>query len=375
MPERLIPAVFMRGGTSKGLFFRAGDLPDDRAELDRILLAAIGSPDSNGRQLNGMGGGISSLSKAAIIGPSTHPDADVDYVRAQVAVDKPVVDYRGNCGNLAAAVGPFALEQGLCARSDGAAVVRMHVKSTGTIIHSHFPVKDGRPDLDGSFAMPGVSGTGARVQLDFMSPGGALTGRLLPTGNAVDEIADEGFAPLRASLVDAANPAVFFRAADFGLTGREKPEAIEADAALMQRMERLRRRAGAMMGLAAKPEDIGLSNPKIALLAAPQRFTALSGSVVEPSEHDIIVRMWSAGRVHRATPLTGAMCLAVACQIPGTIAHDLAVLGGARDEVRVGNPSGVLALGATVAFRDGWIAERAIVFRTARKLMQGFVAV
>jgi 2-methylaconitate cis-trans-isomerase PrpF len=362
----------MRGGTSKGLFFRAGDLPGDRAELDRILLAAIGSPDSNGRQLNGMGGGISSLSKAAIIGPSTHPGADVDYVRAQVAVDKPVVDYRGNCGNLAAAVGPFAVEQGLCARGDGAAVVRMHVKSTGTIIHSHFQMKDGRPVLDGAFAMPGVSGTGARIQLDFVSPGGALTGRLLPTGNAVDEIVDEGDT-LRASLVDAANPAVFFNAADFGLTGLEKPDAIEADTGLMQRMERLRRQAGVMMGLAGTPEEIGLSNPKIALLAAPQRFTTLSGAGVEPSEHDVIVRMWSAGRVHRAVPLTGAMCLAVACQIRGTIAHELAVLGGPPDEVRVGNPSGVLALGATVAFRDGWVAERAIVFRTARKLMQGFV--
>jgi 2-methylaconitate cis-trans-isomerase PrpF len=375
MSEILIPAVFMRGGTSKGLFFNARDLPSDPEELDRTLLAAIGSPDPYGRQLNGMGGGTSSLSKAAIIGPSTHPDADVDYVRAQVAVNQPVVDYRGNCGNLAAAVGPFAIEQGLFAADDGEALVRMHVKSTGTIIHSRFRMRDGKPDLSGDFVLPGVSGTGARIQLDFLSPGGALSGKLLPTGNPVDMIDDGQSGQVRISLIDAANPVAFLDAADFGLVGTETPDEIEARPGLMQRLDAIRRQAGVMMGLADTPEMVGLSNPKIAFVARPQSFKTLSGTVVEPTEHDVAVRMLSAGRVHRAVPLTGAMCLSVACQIAGTIPHEMAVLNAEPHEVRVGNPSGALALGAKVVFRDGWIAESAIVFRTARKLMQGAIAI
>jgi 2-methylaconitate cis-trans-isomerase PrpF len=375
MTENLIPAVFMRGGTSKGLFFHARDLPTDPKELDRVLQAAIGSPDPYGRQLNGMGGGISSLSKAAIIGPSTHPDADVDYVRAQVAINQAVVDYRGNCGNLAAAVGPFAVEQGLCARDDGEVVVRMHVKSTGTIIHNRFLMRDGKPELSGNFAIPGVGGTGARIQLDFMAPGGTLTGRLLPTGNPTDEILDPELGNIRLSLVDAANPAVFLNAADLGLTGTESPDEIETRPGLMQHLDRIRRQAGVMMGLADKPETVGLSNPKIAMVTRPQSFQTLSGTVVEAADHDVIVRMLSGGRVHRAVPLTGAMCLSVACQITGTIPHEVATLGARPEEVRVGNPSGTLALGAKVVFRGVWIAESAIVFRTARKLMQGVVAV
>jgi 2-methylaconitate cis-trans-isomerase PrpF len=376
MPDVLIPAVFMRGGTSKGVFFHAADLPGERAELDRVLLSVIGSPDPYGRQLNGMGGGISSLSKAAIIGPPTHPDADVDYVRAQIAVNQPIVDMRGNCGNLASAVGPFAVDQGLCPRADGEALVRMHVKSTGTIIHCRFPVCCGKPELSGDFTLQGVGGTGAKIRLDFLSPGGALTGRLLPTGNPTDEILDAELGRIRASLVDATNPAVFFDAADFGLTGTETPDDIEARPGMMQRFERLRRAAGVMMGLAATPEAVGLSNPKIAVVTHPQSYRTLSGAVVGPGEHDVIVRMLSAGRVHRAVPLTGAMCLSVACQIPRTITNGLARIAEGAADVRVGNPSGTLSLGATVARRDGaWVAESSIVYRTARKLMQGVVAI
>jgi 2-methylaconitate cis-trans-isomerase PrpF len=375
MSDLLIPAVFMRGGTSKGLFFHARDLPSDKAARDRVLLAAIGSPDPYGRQLNGMGGGMSSLSKAAIIGPPTHPDADVDYVRAQVAINQEVVDTRGNCGNLAAAVGPFAVEQGLCPRPDGPAVVRMHVPSTGTIIHCHFRVRDGHPVLEGDFSLPGVAGSGARIRLDFLSPGGALTGRLLPTGNTTDDIVDPELGKLRASLVDAANPAVFLAAAAFGLSGIETPDEIEARPGLMPTLDRIRRAAGVMMGLASSASGIGLSNPKIALAASPRDFATLSGDTVLRADHDVIVRMLSAGRVHRAVPLTGAMCLSVACQIPGTIPQVLARLNDANGDVRVGHPSGALSLGAKLAYREGWVAESAIVYRTARKLMQGAVVI
>ena len=376
MPDDLIPAVFMRGGTSKGVFFHERDLPTDRVELDRVLLSVIGSPDPSGRQLNGMGGGISSLSKAAIVGPSTHPDADFDYVRAQIAINQPIVDLRGNCGNLASAVGPFVVDQGLFRCDDGEALVRMHVKSTGTIIHSRFPVRDGKPELAGDFILQGVAGTGARIRLDFLSPGGALTGRLLPTGNPTDDIIDADLGRIPASMVDATNPAVFFDAADFGLTGTEPPEEIEGRPGMMQRFDRLRRAAGVMMGLADTPEAVGLSNPKIAVVARPQRTRTLSGAMLEPGDHDVVVRMLSAGRVHRAVPLTGAMCLSVACQIPGTIPHRLTRIASGAADVRVGNPSGVLSLGAKVVQRDGaWVAESSIVYRTARKLMQGVVAI
>ena len=286
-----------------------------------------------------------------------------------------MVDYKGNCGNLAAAVGPFAVEQGLCKRDDGEAVVRMRIKSTGTVIHSHFRMRNGKPDLAGDFVLPGVAGTAARIQLDFLSPGGALTGKLLPTGNLVDEIEDTELGKIRLSLIDAGNPAVFLDASTFGLTGTETPDEIEAKPDLMRHLDRIRRQAGVMMGLASTLATVGLSNPKIAFVAPPQTFKTLSGAIVEPKGHDVTVRMLSAGRVHRAVPLTGAMCLAVACQIGGTIPNEAAHLGGPPNEVMIGNPSGVLSMGAKVAFRDGWIAESAIVFRTARKLMQGFVAV
>jgi 2-methylaconitate cis-trans-isomerase PrpF len=202
-----------------------------------------------------------------------------------------------------------------------------------------------------------------------------LTGKLLPTGNIVDMIDDGKGGKIRISLVDAANPAAFLDAADLGLTGAETPDEIEARPDLMQRLDTIRRQAGVMMGLADNPEAVGLSNPKIAVVAKPQRYKTLSGIIADPADHDVTVRMLSAGRVHRAAPLTGAMCLSVACQISGTIPNEMAVLNGPPYEVRVGNPSGALALGAKVVFRDQWIAESAIVFRTARKLMQGEVTV
>ena len=258
MTLRLLPAVLMRGGSSKGVFFHARDLPADRAELDRILLAVLGSPDPYGRQLDGMGGGISSLSKAVVIGPSTRPGADVDYTFAQVSVDRPAVDWTGNCGNLSSAVGPFATDEGLVRARDGEALVRIHQANTRKLIHARFPVADGRAEVRGDFAIAGVAGTGARIRLDFLEPGGSQTGALLPTGRAVDRLEVAGLGTVRATLVDAANPAVFVEAGDLGLTGGESPEAIEARADLMAVLDRVRRAAGVSMGLAAP----GLDDPR-----------------------------------------------------------------------------------------------------------------
>ncbi|MDO9440241.1 MAG: PrpF domain-containing protein [Beijerinckiaceae bacterium] len=373
MTQAWIPASFYRGGTSKGVFFHARDLPTTRAAIDPILLSVIGTPDPYGRQLNGMGGGISSLSKAVIIGPSTHPDADVDYTFIQLAVDRPMTDWSGNCGNLSSAVGPFAIDEGLVKRDDGEVTVRFHQTNTRKIIHARFRVEGGQAAVDGDMEIAGVSGRGAPVRLDFVNPGGATTGKLLPTGNVVDLVALPGESGIAMSLVDASHPTAFLRATDLGLTGTEAPEAIESDSALMGRLDRLRRRAGVMMGLGATPDDVTLMSPRIAMVAAPQAFTAIDKAVFD-DDHDIVTRMISMERPHRAVPLASALCLAVACRIEGTLPNLLARRVPPDAPIRVANPSGLLAFGADVRLEGRWIADSAGVYRTARRLMQGQVA-
>ena len=375
MTQRFIPAVFMRGGTSKGLLFHAKDLPADRAAQDALFLAALGSPDPYGRQLDGMGGGISSLSKAVIIGPPTHPEADVDYTFAQVSVDRPEVDWSGNCGNLSSAVGPFAVDEGLVRADDGEALVRIHQTNTRKLMHARFPVRGGRAVVEGDFALPGVSGTGARIRVDILDPGGAATGRLLPTDQATDELAVQE-RRFRVSMVDAANPAVFLAASDLGLAATETPEAIEADAARMALLDAIRRAAGVAMGLGATPEAVPLANPRVAVVAPPATFRALDGRIWEAESHDLAIRMISMERAHRAVPLTGGFCAAVAAAIPGTILQAVLRPDSPARELRLATPSGVLTLGAEVVREGaGWRAVSAGVFRTARRLMQGEVAV
>ena len=376
MTQNFIPAAFIRGGSSKGVFFHARDLPADRGAIDPILLAVLGSPDPYGRQLDGMGGGISSLSKAVIIGPPTHPEADVDYTFAQVAVDRPLVDWKGNCGNLSAAVGPFAVDEGLVRVADGEALVRIHQVNTRKIIHARFPVRDGRAEVRGDFAIAGVAGTGARIRLDFLAPGGTQTAGLFPTGRVADVLEVAGFGSVRATLIDAGNPAAFIDARGVGMTGAESPEEIEARPELMALLDRIRRVAGVAMGLAAAPEGVGLAAPRIALVAGPLPARTLDGAVLDPAAHDVTVRMLSMERPHRAVPMTGAMGLAVACRVEGSIPQALAGRGERAEEIRVAHPSGMLTVGAEVERRDGgWHAESAVVFRTQRRLMQGAVAV
>ena len=375
MTQSFIPAAFIRGGSSKGVFFHARDLPRDRAEIDPILLGVLGSPDPYGRQLDGMGGGISSLSKAVIIGPPTREDADVDYIFAQVSVDRPVVDWGANCGNLSSAVGPFAVDEGLVRVADGEALVRIHQVNTRKIIHARFPVAGGRAVVCGGFAIPGVAGPGARIRLDFLNPGGAFTAALLPTGNAVDVLEIAGAGSFRASLIDATNCAAFVDARDVGLTGAETPDEMEARPGLMALLDRLRRAAGVRMGLAATPEQVGLANPKIAVVAGPGAFRTLTGETMGPDTHEIAVRMISMERAHRAVPLTGSMCLSVACRIEGSIPNALCAAPARDDEIRIANPSGVFAAGAEVRnTHAGPVADSAVVYRTSRRLMQGQVA-
>jgi 2-methylaconitate cis-trans-isomerase PrpF len=365
MTQRRIPAIYMRGGTSRALFFHERDLPGPGPERDRILSAALGSPDPYGRQLDGMGGAISSLSKACIIGPPTMAGADVDYTFAQVDVRTPVVDYDGNCGNCSGAVGPFAIDERMVKVTEPETIVRIHNTNTRKLIVAHVPIADGEAAVAGDFELAGVPGKGARIALDFVEPGGAVTGKLLPTGSPRDVI--EG---VEASCVDATNPVVFVRARDLGLTGTETPAAVDDNREVSARLETIRRAASRRMGMR---DSMGV--PKVCFVAPPTTFTGLDGVRYEPDMVDVIARVISVGNCHRAFALTAAMCLAVAARISGTLVHE-AVGAGAKGDVRLGHPSGVLPIDATVKMRDGapW-AECVTVYRTARRLMEGSIRI
>ena len=265
MAQIRIPATFMRGGSSKGVFFHARDLPGEAARRDEIFLRAIGSPDPYGRQLNGMGGGVSSVSKAVVIGPTSRGDADLDYTFAQVAVGEPVVDYASNCGNLSSAVGPFAIDSGLLPATGDVHEVMIHNTNSGKLIRATVPLEDGMARVEGEFEIPGVAGSGARIRLDFLDPGGTATGHLLPTGQPVDLLEVPDGETFEASMVDSSVPCVFLEAARFGLSGAESVAELEANRELMDRVERVRRAAAVRMGLAKTPETAAGSAPKIGL--------------------------------------------------------------------------------------------------------------
>ena len=376
-----LPAVFMRGGTSKALMFHLRDLPADRATWDKLFLTAMGSPDPHGRQLNGMGGGVSSLSKVCVLGPPTRPDADLDYTFAQILVTEERVDYSGNCGNMSSAVGPFAVEEGLVAAHEGEMCVRIHNTNTKKIINSTFRVKDGQALVEGELEIPGVAGTGSPVRLDFLEPGGAVTGKLLPTGKPRDVLDIPGIGKIEASMVDAANPCVFLSAKDLGLKGTEMPEELDRNKAVLEKIATIRCHASVAMGIAKTIDEARRkSMPQIGFVSAPQDAVTLSGDALPASAADLTVRIISNGQPHRALPLTGSLCTAVAAGIEGTIPHQFARV---RNEValalqpgtlRLAMPSGVLIVGGEVVREaGGWRAVRGSFYRTARRLFEGFV--
>ncbi|MAH84167.1 MAG: hypothetical protein CBB68_07460 [Rhodospirillaceae bacterium TMED8] len=370
-----IKASFYRGGTSKGVFFHQQDLPKNRAERDKRFIEVIGSPDPYRRQLNGMGGGISSLSKIVFIRPSIRDDADVDYTFGQVSVDKPVVDYATNCGNLSSAVGPFAIDEGLFAPSlrNGNQIVRLYNTNTNVIIHATVPVVDGGAAVIGNFHIQGVPGTGARIQLDYLNPGGATTGKLLPA-DEITTVLTTDVGVYNVSLVDAATGMVFISAEELGLTATELPESIDGNKHLMTRLDIIRRVGGVHMGLANNPEDISLSNPRIALLAPAREFTAINGEIISADEQDITVRVVSMNNVHRVSPLTSALCLAAAVGIEGTLPQQMA--RKTKNDLKIGTPSGILPVSADLNCEDGlWRVRSARSYRTARRLMQGSVLI
>jgi len=375
MAQKGYPATFIRGGTSKGVFFRHDALPEDRARRDEIFLHALGSPDAYGRQLNGMGGGVSSVSKAVVVGLSSVEGADVDYTFAQVVIDKPEVDYSATCGNLSSAVGPFAVDSGLLPAIDGQQTVRVYNTNTRKIYHATFDVHDGAFVPEGGFDIPGVSGTGSRIRLDYLNPGGATSGELLPSGKAMDVLDVPGVGKVEASLVDASNAVVFVAAERFGKTATESVDALEADKKFMADLDAVRRTAAVAMGLAETPETAKLGNPKIGIVGKPAASETLAGTQIAADDCDLTARIVSMGQVHRVLPLTGAMCLGVACRIPGSVPNQLC--REQPGDLRLANPSGVIPVDAnvTIAADGSVVANSCTVYRTARPLMLGQVLV
>lgn len=372
-----IPAVIMRGGTSKAVFFHETDLPTDPVERDRFILAAYGSPDPDRRQINGLGGATSTTSKVAVIGDGGAHGVDVTYDFGQVSIDQPLVDRRGNCGNISSAVGPFAVDEGLVPATDPVTVVRFLNVNTGKRIVAHVPTRGGRFDPIGEFAIPGVPGTGSRVRLDYLDPGGAVTGRLLPTGNVRDTVEVPGLGPIEVSLVDAANPLVFVRWHDLGLDGSEKPDAIDTDPALLARIEAVRAAASVVAGIAASTQEATRdipSVPKLAFVGPPRDYLSTDGRSISAGETTLCASMMSMGRLHRSYPLTGAICTAVAAAIPGTVAAEASA--GRDGLTRIGHPAGVMDMEAHPKLVDGvWTIDAVAGYRTARRLMEGWALV
>jgi 2-methylaconitate cis-trans-isomerase PrpF len=383
MTRHRLPAVFMRGGTSKALMLHRHDLPAEQRDWDPIFLRAMGSPDPNGRQLDGMGGGISSVSKVCVLSRSARPDADIDYTFAQVMVQDPHVDYSGNCGNMSSAVGPFAVDEGLVDAADGEATVRIYNTNTDKIIYATFQVRGRQAVEAGELSIPGVAGTGAPIRLDFLSPGGASSGKLLPTGNLIDLVEVPGLGPVEVSMVDAANACVLVPASALGLTGIEMPAELEADRVTLERLSAIRLQASVAMGLARTIEEARSRSvvPFVGFVSPPRAACTLSGAAITPESVDLTARMISNGQPHRALPLTASLCIAVAASIEGTVAWRARVEGGGAaaagqvsDTLRLAMPSGVLTVGAAVEYRAGqWSALRGSFYRTARRLFDGAV--
>ncbi len=378
MPLIRLPAVWMRGGTSKGLFFDPADLPADPVQRDALLLRVLGSPDPYGTQMDGLGGATSSTSKVALVSRSTRHGFDVDYRFGAVDIGAPVIDWSGNCGNLSAAVGLFALVRGLVAApASGIVSLRIWQANVGETIIAHWPVQDGQPVEEGDFHLAGVAFPGALVTLDFLDPGGKAT--VLPTGRPVDRLEVPDVGGIEVSLINAGNPTIFMRAADLGLSGTESRAVLNQDARLLTRCEAIRAHGAVAMGLATHPAEATAyrpHTPKLAFVAPAREYLASDGTTVGADEIDLLARILSMGAWHHAFTATGAVALAVAAVLPGTLVQEAAGDLATGEVVRIGHTAGVMAIGATVVEQQGqWRTEKVTFRRSARRLMEGWVLV
>lgn len=388
--QTALRAMYMRGGTSKGVFFVPEDFPAalqrDQAARDRMLLKVIGSPDPYAQHIDGMGGATSSTSKVVLVSKSSRPDCDVDYYFGQVAIDKPLVDWSGNCGNLSAAVGPFAIHRGLIAPiENGTAVVRIWQANIQKKIIAHVPVSNGRVVELGDFELDGVTFPAAEIKLEFIEPGASDesdTGAMFPTGNLIDTIHVPGLGNIKATLINAGNPSIFVEAEALGLTGIEMQKDVNNNPQLLQKLETLRAHGAVKMGLAKSPEDASANRqhtPKLAFFSKPKAYVASSGKAIDPSTIDVTARIMSMGKLHHAMTGTGAVAISVASAIKGTIVSNL--LGrrnqeGPQVDMCFAHPSGCLRVGAEVAMINGqWVVQKSVMSRSARRLMDGQVLV
>jgi probable AcnD-accessory protein PrpF len=387
-PQIKIPATYMRGGTSKGVFFHLQDLPEPAQQpgpaRDKLLLRVIGSPDPYGKQIDGMGGATSSTSKTVILSKSSKADHDVDYLFGQVSIDQAFVDWSGNCGNLSAAVGPFAISHGLIEASrvprDGIAVVRIWQANIGKTIIAHVPMTNGAVQETGDFELDGVTFPAAEVQLEFMDPAAdeeGAGGAMFPTGQLVDDLDVPGVGVLKATMINAGIPTVFVNADAIGYTGTELQDAINGDAKALAMFETIRAHGALRMGLIKSLDEAASRQhtPKVAFVAKPESYQASSGKKVEAGSIDLLVRALSMGKLHHAMMGTAAVAIGTAAAIPGTLVN-AAAGGGALEAVRFGHPSGTLRVGAQATDVNGeWRVTKAIMSRSARVLMEGWVRI
>ncbi len=384
-PQIRIPATYMRGGTSKGVFFRLQDLPPvarvPGPARDALLLRVVGSPDPYGKHTDGMGGATSSTSKTVILSPSERPGHDVDYLFGQVSIDKAFVDWSGNCGNLSSAVGSFAISAGLIDRDrvpdNGMATVRIWQANIEKTIIAHVPMTDGQVQETGDFELDGVTFPAAEVAIEFLDPADASGGSMFPTGNLVDDLEVPGIGTLKATMINAGIPTIFLNADAIGYNGTELQEAINSDERALAMFEIIRAHGAVRMGLISDVSEAAdrQHTPKVAFVAPPADYTASSGKSVEASDIDLNVRALSMGKLHHAMMGTAAVAIGTAAAIPGTLVN-LAAGGGERQAVRFGHPSGTLRVGAEAKQVDGeWIVTKAIMSRSARILMEGWVRV
>ncbi len=387
VPQIKIPATYMRGGTSKGVFFRIDDLPvaaqQPGAARDNLLLRVIGSPDPYGKQTDGMGGATSSTSKTVLLAKSTQPDHDVDYLFGQVAIDKPFVDWSGNCGNLTAAVGSFAIANGLVAAEkiphNGICTVRIWQVNIGKTIIAHVPITNGEVQETGDFELDGVTFPAAEVQIEFLDPadGDGDDAAMFPTGHVVDDLEVPGVGTLKATLINAGIPTIFVNAKDIGYTGTELQSAINSDKEALARFELIRAHGAVKMGLIKDvAEAVGRQHtPKVAFVAPPADYVSSSGKAIKAADIDVLVRALSMGQLHHAMMGTAAVAIGTAAAIPGTLVN-LAAGGGDRQAVNFGHPSGTLRVGAEAVQDNGtWVVKKAIMSRSARVLMEGWVRI
>lgn len=386
-PQIKIPATYMRGGTSKGVFFKLDDLPQAAQQAgkvrDQLLLRVIGSPDPYGKQIDGMGGATSSTSKTVILAKSAQPDHDVDYLFGQVSIDQPFVDWSGNCGNLTAAVGSFAISNGLVSAEripeNGICTVRIWQANIQKTIIAHVPITNGQVQETGDFELDGVTFPAAEVAIEFLDPAddGEEGGAMFPTGNVVDTLEVPEIGAFQATFINAGIPTIFLNAEDIGYEGTELQDAINSDAQALARFETIRAYGAKQMGLI---QDISEAEkrqhtPKIAFVSKPKAYTSSSGKDIQTTDVDLLVRALSMGKLHHAMMGTAAVAIGTAAAIPGTLVN-LAAGGGVREAVRFGHPSGTLRVGAQAVQENGqWVVKKAVMSRSARVLMEGWVRI